>query len=87
MTEPPSFRKVNPADFPIYYLALSSDTLPLYTVNEYAETFLAQRISTISGVAQVQVFGQQEYAVRVQLDPSALTSRGVGPSSFRSTAT
>ena len=78
MTEPPSFRKVNPADFPIYYLALSSDTLPLYTVNEYAETFLAQRISTISGVAQVQVFGQQEYAVRVQLDPSALASRGVG---------
>ncbi len=78
MTAPPSFRKVNPADFPIYYLALSSDTLPLYTVNEYAETFLAQRISTISGVAQVQVFGQQEYAVRVQLDPSALASRGVG---------
>jgi len=78
MTEPPSFRKVNPADFPIYYLALSSDTLPLYTVNEYAETFLAQRISTISGVAQVQVFGQQEYAVRVQLDPSALAARGVG---------
>ena len=78
MTTPPSFRKVNPADFPVYYLALTSDTLPLSTVNEYAETFLAQRISTISGVAQVQVFGQQKYAVRIQVDPSALAARGVG---------
>ncbi len=78
MSTPPSFRKVNPADFPIYFLALTSDTLPLSTVDEYAETFLAQRISTISGVAQVQVFGQQKYAVRVQLDPNALASRGVG---------
>ncbi|MFH1604182.1 MAG: efflux RND transporter permease subunit, partial [Pseudomonadota bacterium] len=78
MTDPPSFRKLNPADAPIYYLALTSDTLPLYTVNEYAQTFLAQRISTISGVAQVQVYGEQEYAVRVQLDPSALAARGVG---------
>jgi len=78
MPAPPSFRKVNPADFPVFYLALTSDTLPLSTVNEYAETNLAQRISTISGVAQVQVFGQQKYAVRVQVDPSALASRGVG---------
>ncbi len=78
MSAPPSFRKVNPADFPVYYLALTSDTLPLSTVNEYAETFLAQRISTISGVAQVQIFGQQKYAVRVQVDPDALAARGVG---------
>jgi HAE1 family hydrophobic/amphiphilic exporter-1 len=78
MSAPPSFRKVNPGDFPIYYLALTSDTLPLTTVNEYAETFLAQRISTIDGVAQVHVFGQQKYAVRVQLDPNALAARGVG---------
>jgi HAE1 family hydrophobic/amphiphilic exporter-1 len=78
MPAPPSFRKVNPADFPIYYLALTSQTLPLSTVNEYAETYLAQRISTINGVAQVQVFGQQKYAVRVQIDPNALASRGVG---------
>ena len=78
MPAPPSFRKVNPADFPVYYLALTSDVLPLSTVNEYAETFLAQRISTISGVAQVQVFGQQKYAVRVQVDPNLLASRGVG---------
>jgi HAE1 family hydrophobic/amphiphilic exporter-1 len=78
MPAPPSFRKVNPADFPIFFLALTSEALPLSTVNEYAETYLAQRISTISGVAQVQVFGQQKYAVRVQVDPNALAARGVG---------
>src|SRR5467141_3095606 len=78
MSTPPSFRKVNPADFPIFFLALTSEALPLSTVNEYAETYLAQRISTISGVAQVQVFGQQKYAVRVQVDPNALAARGVG---------
>jgi len=78
MPAPPSFRKVNPADFPIFYLALTSEALPLSTVNEYAETFLAQRISTIHGVAQVLVFGQQKYAVRVQVDPNALAARGVG---------
>ena len=78
MPAPPSFRKVNPADFPVFFLALTSDTLPLSTVNEYAETYLAQRISTINGVAQVQVFGQQKYAVRVQVDPNALAARGVG---------
>jgi HAE1 family hydrophobic/amphiphilic exporter-1 len=78
MPAPPSFRKSNPGDSPIYYLALTSQTLPLSTVNEYAETYLAQRISTISGVAQVNIFGQQKYAVRVQLDPNALAARGVG---------
>jgi HAE1 family hydrophobic/amphiphilic exporter-1 len=78
MPAPPSFRKVNPADFAVFYLALTSETLPLSTVNEYAETNLAQRISTVSGVAQVQVFGQQKYAVRVQVDPNALAARGVG---------
>jgi hydrophobic/amphiphilic exporter-1 (mainly G- bacteria), HAE1 family len=78
MPAPPSFRKVNPGDFAVFYLALTSDTLPLSTVDEYAETFLAQRISTISGVAQVQVFGQQKYAVRVQVDPNKLASRGIG---------
>jgi len=78
MPAPPSFRKVNPADFPVYYLALTSSQLPLSTVNEYAETYLAQRISTINGVAQVLVFGQQKYAVRVQIDPNALAARGVG---------
>ena len=77
MPSPPSYRKVNPADQPILYLALSSPTLPLSTVDEYAETFMAQRISMVSGVAQVQVFGSQQYAVRVQLDPDRLASRGI----------
>jgi HAE1 family hydrophobic/amphiphilic exporter-1 len=78
MPTPPTYQKVNPADQPVLYLALSSSTLPLYTVDEYAQTLLAQRISTITGVAQVQVFGSQKYAVRVQLDPNALASRGIG---------
>jgi hydrophobic/amphiphilic exporter-1 (mainly G- bacteria), HAE1 family len=78
MSTPPSFRKVNPADAAIFYLAVTSDTLPLSSVDEYAETLMAQRISTISGVAQVQVFGAQKYAVRVQLDPTRLAARGVG---------
>src|SRR5947199_5515657 len=77
MPTPPTYQKVNPADQPVLYLALSSPTLPLYTVDEYAQTNLAQRISTITGVAQVQVFGSQKYAVRVQLDPSALATRGI----------
>ncbi|HKA46228.1 MAG TPA: efflux RND transporter permease subunit [Burkholderiales bacterium] len=78
MSTPPSFRKVNPADAAIYYLALTSDTLPMWTVDEYAETLMAQRISTVAGVAQVQVFGAQKYAVHVQLDPRALAARGIG---------
>jgi HAE1 family hydrophobic/amphiphilic exporter-1 len=78
MPTPPAFQKVNPADAPIFYLALTSKTLPMSTVDEYAQTLLAQRISTISGVAQVQVIGSQKYAVHVQLDPKALASRGIG---------
>jgi HAE1 family hydrophobic/amphiphilic exporter-1 len=78
MPTPPVYQKVNPADQPILFMALSSPTLPLYTVDEYAQTFLAQRISTISGVAQVTVFGSQKYAVRVQVDPRALAARGIG---------
>ncbi|HEY6390079.1 MAG TPA: efflux RND transporter permease subunit [Bryobacteraceae bacterium] len=78
MPRPPSYQKVNPAEQPILYLALTSDTLPLYTVDSYGETLLAQRISMISGVSRVQVFGTQKYAVRVQLDPDALTARNIG---------
>jgi HAE1 family hydrophobic/amphiphilic exporter-1 len=78
MPSPPSYRKVNPADQPVLYLSLSSPTLLLSTVNEYAETLLAQRISMVMGVAQVMVYGAQKYAVRVQLDPKALASRGIG---------
>jgi HAE1 family hydrophobic/amphiphilic exporter-1 len=78
LPSPPSYRKVNPADLPIFYLALTSATLPLSTVDEYAQTYLAQRISMLSGVAQVQVYGSQKYAVRIQLDPNALAARRIG---------
>ncbi len=78
MPSPPTYSKVNPADSPILYMALTSPTLPLSTVDEYGETTMAQRISTVNGVAQVMVFGAQKYAVRVQLDPNALASRGIG---------
>jgi HAE1 family hydrophobic/amphiphilic exporter-1 len=78
LPSPPTWRKVNPADQPILYLALRSATLPLSVVDKYAETMLAQRISTTSGVAQVQVFGAQKYAVRARLDPRALAAREIG---------
>jgi len=78
LPSPPSYQKVNPADQPILYLSLSSPTLPLSAVDEYAETLIAQRISMLSGVAQVQVFGSQKYAVRIQLDPKALATRSIG---------
>ena len=78
MPTPPTYNKVNPADQPVLYLALSSPILPISTVYEYADTFIAQRISMISGVAQVQVFGSQKFAVRAQLDPMALATRKIG---------
>ncbi|MFN9253875.1 MAG: efflux RND transporter permease subunit [Holosporaceae bacterium] len=74
MTTPPSFQKVNPADQPVLFIAVSSDTVPISTVNEYADTLMAQRISTLPGVAQVQLYGAQKYAVRVQADPQALAA-------------
>jgi hydrophobic/amphiphilic exporter-1 (mainly G- bacteria), HAE1 family len=77
MPSPPSFRKSNPADFPIIFLSVTSPTMPLYELDEYAETRIAQRLSMVSGVAQVQVFGSQKYAVRVQIDPDKLASRKI----------
>jgi hydrophobic/amphiphilic exporter-1 (mainly G- bacteria), HAE1 family len=78
MTTPPTFTKVNPAAQPVIYLAVSSKTLPLHQVDYFAETLIAQRLSRISGVAQVQVNGSQQYAVRVQVDPQRLASYGMG---------
>ncbi|MBE9229262.1 efflux RND transporter permease subunit [Phormidium sp. LEGE 05292] len=78
MPNPPSYSKVNPADQPIVYLVLYSPTLPLSKVDDYAETIIAQRLSTVNGVAQVQVYGAQKYAVRIQLDPEAMAARGIG---------
>jgi hydrophobic/amphiphilic exporter-1 (mainly G- bacteria), HAE1 family len=76
--QPPSYQKVNPAASPILFYALTSKTMPLSTLDEYAETFLAQRLSTVTGVAQVQVFGAAKYAVRIQINPTALAARGIG---------
>ena len=78
MPTPPTYNKVNPADQPILYIAMGSKTLPLYTVDRYAETLMGQRISMVKGVAQVQVYGSQKYAVRIQLDPQALATRQIG---------
>ncbi len=78
MTSPPTIRKVNPADSPIFYLAFTSKTLQFSALNEYAENTLAQRVSMIEGVAQVNVWGSQKYAVRIDLDPDALAARGLG---------
>ena len=78
MPTPPSYQKVNPADQPVLNLALFSDTLPLSRVDEYAETLIAQRLSTVSGVALVNVYGAQKYAVRVDLDPRELSARQIG---------
>src|SRR5579871_4664999 len=78
MPTPPTFTKVNPADQPILYMALTSPTLPLWVLDEYAETRIAQRISMVTGVAQVQVLGAQKYAVHAQMDPQALATRQIG---------
>jgi HAE1 family hydrophobic/amphiphilic exporter-1 len=78
MPRPPTYNKVTPAEQPVFYLALDSTTMPMYQVNEYADTLLAQRISMVSGVSRVQVFGAQKYAVRVQVDPDKLAARGIG---------
>ena len=77
MTEAPNFRKVNPADFPVLLLALSSTTQPLSTVNDYGEQVFAQQISQLPGVAQVLIFGQQKYAVRIGVDPDKAAARGM----------
>src|SRR6185312_944511 len=74
---PPSFRKLNPADSPILFIALLSNTLPLYKVDDYAEQVFAEQISQIAGVSQVLVFGQQKFAVRVAVDPDAAAARGL----------
>ena len=78
MTTPPTFRKVNPADAAILYLAMSSSTMPLTQVDEYAETELAQQLSMVDGVAQVSVYGSQKYAVRISVDPDRLAAAGIG---------
>ena len=78
MTTPPSYRKVNPGSAAVLQMTLTSATLPLSTLNEYAEINIGQRLSTLAGVAQVTIFGPQKYAVRIQVDPDLLAIRGIG---------
>ena len=83
MTTPPFFRKVNPGDFPVLYVSMRSDTMPLSTVDDYAETVLAPQISQLPGVAQVLVYGAQKFAVRVQVDPVAAAARNISLDDIR----
>ena len=85
MTAPPSYKKVNPADSPILLLSLRSDTVPLIKVDEYADLFLAQQISQVSGVAQVSIFGDRTPAIRIQVDPAKLANSGITLEEIRST--
>ncbi|MDR3698696.1 MAG: efflux RND transporter permease subunit [Candidatus Sulfopaludibacter sp.] len=78
MPRPPSYQKVNPAEQPVLYMALDSSTLPLYKISEYADIQMSQRISMVTGVSRVQVFGEQKYAVRVQVDPDKLAAFNMG---------
>ncbi|MBV9570919.1 MAG: efflux RND transporter permease subunit [Alphaproteobacteria bacterium] len=78
MPSPPTMRKVNPSDSPIIYITMGSQSLPLQEVDKYAETLLARQLSTLDGVAQVNVYGSQKFAVRIQADPAALAARGIG---------
>jgi multidrug efflux pump subunit AcrB len=78
LPSPPTLRKVNPSDAPVIYLAMQSPTMPLYQLDKYAENLLARQLSTLNGVAQVNVYGSQIYAARVQVDPFALAARGIG---------
>src|SRR6478609_1414835 len=83
MTTPPSFRKVNPGDFPILFISLSSQSLSPSALNEYADTVFAQTLSQIAGVAQVNIFGAQKFAIRIQADPDAAAARGLSLDDIR----
>ena len=83
MTTPPSFRKVNPADFPVLFIALQSSTLPLSAVNEYGDITIGQALSQIPGVAQAIIYGAQKFAIRVQADPEAAAARGLSLEDIR----
>ena len=78
MPSPPTYFKVNPGDYPVMMLVMRSATLPLSTVNEYADANVSQRISMVNGVAQVNIFGPQKYAVRIDVDPRKLSAHGIG---------
>ena len=78
LPNPPTYKKVNPADFPVLIYAVYSDAVPVYRLDDYAYTILAQQLSTVPGVSQVSVFGQKQYAARIEVNPGALAAHGVG---------
>src|ERR1700682_5970885 len=84
LPNPPTIRKVNPADFPVLIYAVHSDALPVYRVDDFANTAIAQKLSSVKGVGQVGIFGQKPYAARVQVNPAALAARGIGLEDVRS---
>ena len=87
LPNPPTYRKTNPADRPVLIYAIHSDALPIYKVDDYAYTVLAQKLSTVKGVSESRIFGQRPYAVRVQLNPAALAARGIGLEEVRNALT
>src|SRR5216684_2003073 len=84
---PPTYRKTNPADFPVLIYAVHSDALPVYRIDDFAYTILAQKLSTVPGVGQSRIFGQKPYAVHIQVNPAALASRGIGLEDVRNAIT
>jgi hydrophobe/amphiphile efflux-1 (HAE1) family protein len=87
LPNPPTYKKTNPADRPILIYAVSSDAMPIYRLDDYAYTIIAQKISTISGVAEVDIAGQQQYAAHIQINPGALAARGIGLEDVRTALT
>jgi len=83
LPSPPTYRKTNPADFPVIIYAVHSNSVPVYRIDDYANTILAQKMSTVPGVGESRVFGQKQYAVRVQVDPAAIASRGISLEDIR----
>ena len=87
LPNPPIYRKTNPADRPVLIYAVHSDALPVYRIDDYAYTIIAQKISTVKGVSESRIFGQKPYAVHVQVNPAALASRGIGLEEVRTALT
>ncbi|HEY3908282.1 MAG TPA: efflux RND transporter permease subunit [Stellaceae bacterium] len=87
LPSPPTYRKTNPADRPVLIYAVHSDALPIYRVDDYAYTILAQKLSTVPGVSEARIFGEQAYAAHVQINPGALATRGLGFEDVRNALT
>src|SRR6266513_4269201 len=87
LPNPPTYRKTNPADRPVLIYAVHSDALPIYRVDDYAYTILAQKLATVKGVSESRIFGQKQYAVHVQVNPGALAARGIGLEDVRTALT